>query len=64
MKHTVCPQEWRETEIVTGDYDFDASLARSSNAEMKKRLSLYTLSDNAYGIRTGYNGYHGYSGDD
>jgi hypothetical protein len=63
--HECAPSEYRKTERVTGDYEFDASIAACKNADAPKRLKLYVLSDEpGYGPRTGYQGYSGYSGDD
>lgn len=51
---------------LTGDYDLDATIAHRHNKDLPHRLGLYTKGkkQNAYGPRTGYTGYHGYSGDD
>lgn len=63
--HECAPKEWRTTQNVTGDYDFDASMVRSTNGDVPARLKLYLLTDETgYGPRTGYQGYSGYSGDD
>lgn len=64
-KHEVAPSEFRGTEHKTGDYEFDASIARCKNTDMPKRLKMYLLTDETgYGPRTGYQGYSGYSGDE
>lgn len=63
--HQCCPQEWRRTPDLTGSYELDAVIQKNPNKDIPKRLQMYLdQSDNLYGPRTGYNGYHGYSGDD
>jgi hypothetical protein len=64
-KHTCAPLEWRDVDILTQDYDFDASIAMCRNPDMPHRLALY-LSDfsGSYGTRSAYDGYDRYSGDD
>lgn len=64
MKHEACPKEWRNTEVVTGDHEFDESVARCKNPDMMQKIEMYTLKGSGYGTRTGYNGYSGYSGDE
>ena len=62
--HECCPPEWRNTPLVTGDYDFDESLRRSKNPEMHKRLQSHIAGGGpGYGPLTGYDGYSNYSGD-
>jgi len=64
-KHLCAPLEWRDVDIITQDYDFDASIAMCRNPDMPHRLALY-LSDfsGSYGTRSAYDGYDRYSGDD
>jgi hypothetical protein len=62
--HAVAPKPWREVPCVTGDYDIDGTIAHCGNSDMPARLNLYvTRRGTAYGPRTGYGGYRGYSGD-
>jgi hypothetical protein len=61
--HECAPKDWRDVPDMSGDYDLDATIAHRDNPSLPDRLSLY-LKRKAYGPRTGYNGYHGYSGDD
>jgi hypothetical protein len=63
--HSVAPAEWRHTPDLTGSHELDAVIARNPNKDMSRRLDMYLdQADNAYGPKTGYSGYHGYSGDD
>ena len=63
--HSVAPKEWRHTADRTGSYELDAVIGRNPNKDMARRLDMYLdQADNAYGPKTGYSGYHGYSGDD
>lgn len=64
--HDDCsPKGWHDVPQVTGDYDLDATILHRSNKDLPARLALYVKHRvNAYGPRTSYNGYHGYSGDD
>ena len=63
--HECCPKDWRKVPMLTGDYDFDATVEHRNNGDMPHRMSLYLKSPKgSYGPKTGYNGYHGYSGDD
>lgn len=61
--HEYAPAEYRNTERISGDYEFDASIAACKNPDAAKRLKLYTTA-NVYGYRTNYSGYDGYHGDD
>lgn len=61
--HECCPQEWRNTPDITGSFELDAVIRRNPNKDMAARLELYCEKPTAYGPRTGYDGYHGYSGD-
>jgi hypothetical protein len=63
--HACAPKEWRGTQAFTGDFELDASIARCANADVPARLRMYADSgQTAYRAKTGYSGYHGYSGDD
>lgn len=62
--HDCAPKDWRDIPDVTGDYDLDATIMHRDNPDLPQRLNLYVKRDrNAYGPLTGYNGYHGYGGD-
>lgn len=62
--HEYCPKDWRKTPVFTGSFELDATIARCANADMPNRLKMYADSGNqAYGPRTGYNGYKNYGGD-
>lgn len=62
--HRAVPQEFRQTQDITGSHELDAVIAHNSNPDMARRLEMYCdRSDLAYGPLTGYSGYHGYSGD-
>lgn len=61
--HEIAPADYRNTERITGDFEFDASIAACKNSDMPKRLKLYTTA-NVYGYRTNYAGYDAYHGDD
>lgn len=59
------PKAWHSVPNLTGDYDMDATILHRNNKDMPKRLELYLKKPKgSYGPKTGYNGYHGYSGDD
>jgi hypothetical protein len=64
--HECAPKDWRDVPNLVGDYDLDATIMHRDNPALPARLSLYVKNTKAtsYGPRTGYNGYHGYSGDD
>lgn len=62
--HGCCPEEWRRTPNITGSFELDEVIRRNPNKDMEKRLQLYCDRPMAYGPKTGYDGYHGYSGDD
>ena len=61
--HEAAPKEWRRTPDITGSFELDASIARSKNKDVPIRLKSYLERENAYGARTGYDGYHNYGGD-
>lgn len=62
--HDCAPKDWRDVPNMTGDYDLDATIMHRDNPDLPRRLELYVKrGDNAYGPLTGYNGYHGYGGD-
>lgn len=63
--HQCAPKPWRDVPNLTGDYDLDATIMHRQNPSLPHRLSLYVKDrGRTYGARTGYQGYHGYSGDD
>lgn len=63
--HCFCPKEWRHIPDMTGSYELDAVLRHNPNKDLPSRLELYLdREDPLYGPKTGYSGYHGYSGDD
>ena len=64
--HECSPAGWRDIPVVSGSYDLDATLMHRSNPALPDRVGLYVKSGRgaAYEPRTGYSGYHGYSGDD
>jgi hypothetical protein len=62
-RHEVCPKEWSRTPDMTGSYELDAVIARNTNPDIRDRLAFYLEQENAYGARTGYDGYHNYAGD-
>ena len=61
--HECCPKEWRNTPDMSGSYELDAAINRSSNGDLPARLRLFLENETAYGPRTGYDGYHNYGGD-
>jgi hypothetical protein len=62
--HIVAPKIYRNTPIITGDYDLDASIMHGKHSPaMESKLKDHTKQV-IYGQRTGYNSYDGYSGDD
>ena len=63
--HQAAPKGWRDVPNMTGDYDLDATILHRNNKSIPNRLELYLKHKaTAYGYRTNYDGYHGYSGDD
>lgn len=67
QNHKCAPQEWRRTQDITGNHEFDKSIQKCSNKDMGRKLKDYVVGgdaqDTAYGPLTGYNGYHNYHGD-
>ncbi len=65
MKHECCPAEWRKTDNVTGDHEFDESLARArkQNPDLDKKIHNYVIPSYSFGARTAYSGYNNYGGD-
>lgn len=61
--HSCAPEEWRRTPNITGSYELDAVIHANPNKDMVSRLQMYCERPTAYGPLTGYDGYHGYSGD-
>lgn len=63
--HSCCPKAWRNVPVLSGDYDFDATIEHRSNKDLPARLNLYLKrNSSAYGPVTNYDGYHNYRGDD
>ena len=62
-KHECAPKEWRTTPDYTGCYTLDACIHRNTNKDLPHRLAYFLEQENAYGARTGYDGYHNYGGD-
>ena len=63
--HTCAPKLYRHTPQITGSYELDAGIARNGNKNLPARVAMFVEpNDNIYGSKTGYSGYHGYSGDD
>jgi hypothetical protein len=61
--HECCPEQWKGTPVITGNFETDASIMASHNADLESRLKLYTNAG-IYGQRNDYNAYSGYSGDE
>ena len=62
--HECAPPEWRKTELITGDYDFDAAIGRHANDKVLMAKVHSSTGHGAYGPRTAYNGYNTYTGDE
>lgn len=62
--HECAPAEWRRTPDITGSYELDAVIHANTNKDLPSRMAMYLEKSTAYGAKTGYDGYHGYSGDD
>jgi hypothetical protein len=61
----MAPKGWRDVPVMSGDYDFDATIEHRNNPNLPARLNLYLKRySNAYGPITGYTGYQNYHGDD
>lgn len=54
--HECAPKDWRSVPALTGDYDFDATIAHRSNSDLPARLKQH-VKRNAYEIQNGYNAY-------
>jgi hypothetical protein len=61
--HFCAPKAWRGIEMVTGDYDFDASIAKIGSRAGRDAIRSH-LAREAYGPITSYRGYDHYTGDD
>ena len=61
--HKCCPKDFRGTHDITGHHELDAVIERNTNNCIPARLELYVETEATYGPRTGYDGYHNYSGD-
>lgn len=62
--HKAAPANRRHTPMITGDADFDCAISKCKNKDVPGRLSEHVGGGNAYGSRTGYNGYSGPGRDD
>lgn len=63
--HVCSPRAWHDVPDVSGDYDLDATILHRPNKDLPLRLAMYVKrGGNAYGYRSAYNSYSGYSGDD
>lgn len=63
--HEYAPEEFRRVPDMTGSVELDRVIQKNPNKDMKRRFEYYLdRSQSAYGPKTGYSGYHGYSGDD
>jgi hypothetical protein len=56
--HQCAPRGWRDTPIITADYDLDQTIMHRSNKDLPNRLQMY-VKRASYGKRTGYSGYRG-----
>jgi hypothetical protein len=54
--HQCAPAEWRGTPDMTGSYEMDAMIMKTSNRDMIDRLKTHLTGDAAYERRTAYNG--------
>jgi len=62
--HQCAPKDWRNVPMITGDYDFDATILHRKNLDMIGRLELYVRPKrSSYGYKTSYDAYES-SGDD
>jgi len=61
--HECAPKDWRNTPDMSGSYELDAVIKKSHNKDLPDKLKLHLENETAYGARTGYDGYHGYGGD-
>jgi hypothetical protein len=48
------PVEWRKTSDMTGSYELDGMISRTSNKDMADRLENHLVSDVAYKKSSGY----------
>lgn len=57
--HQCAPRDWRNVPIMTGDYDFDATIMHRKNPDMIGRLELYVRPRRgaAYRYVTNYDAY-------
>lgn len=63
-EHVCAPKSLRSNQDITGSPELDAEIARNPNRVMPARLAMYLTHTDAYGPRSAYNGYRGYSGDE
>jgi hypothetical protein len=62
--HECCPKEFKSVPNITGHHELDAVIHKNGNKDIPARMRFYLENEEAYGPKTGYSGYHGYSGDD
>ncbi len=55
VNHACCPEEWCRISDLTGSYELDGMIARTSNRDMAGRLEDHLVSDVAYQVKTAYN---------
>ena len=52
--HECCPEEWRGISDLTGSYEMDGLVARTTNRDAIARLEDHLVSDVAYELSNGY----------
>lgn len=52
--HQCCPEEWKGVSDMTGSYEMDGMIQRTSNKDMADRLESHLVSDVAYTRNRGY----------
>jgi len=52
-KESCCPDEWNHTPCMTGNFEFDGSIQRCRNSDMRAKLEDH-LAGNAYDRNTAY----------
>ena len=53
--HECCPEDWRGVSDLTGSYELDGMISRTSNKEMVAKLEDHLVTDVAYQKKTPYN---------
>lgn len=61
--HACAPKAWRDIPNISGDYDFDATVAHRDNPSLPDKMAMYLRKGKSFGPVTAYNGYGGYGGD-